>query len=67
MLGILEICKGCRKRKLYVCQRSYNFKHLPLGKVTSEDKICKECKIKVVKGILKTSPNPKKQWKHPLN
>ncbi len=63
MLGLFEKCKGCGKRKPYICQREYNFYWLPIGRIKSEDKICLACKNDVVRKIKSTTPPPKKSWK----
>lgn len=51
---LLGKCENCDKRDLWPRKRRYNFDFLPLGPITSEDKLCTLCFKKVIWGIRKT-------------
>lgn len=55
---IFSKCENCNTRDLWPRKRRYNFDFLPLGIITSEDKLCGLCFMKVVLGIKMTHKEP---------
>lgn len=63
MIGLFQKCARCRKRGFIIKKRSYDFSPLPVGKITSEDKLCLICKLTVVEMITKKTPTILYLWR----
>ena len=51
---IISKCQQCHKKSFYPRIRKYNFEFLPMGIITSQDKLCGKCFNKVVYAIRKS-------------